>query len=259
MNGELQIAESNALAEFGSFRSPDAALREAQQVASVFGRKARAMQIYKKIGESEHLMVEGWQMLAAMYRVTASIESTRYVEYGDAHGWEATAAAIFVPTGQQISKADAMCLDDEDKWGMVSRYEWQDGPNGREKVKIGDVAKPLQQLRSMAQTRAQSKVLSNLLKWVAKMAGFAATPAEEVTHEHSAGHAQTSNPQRTERAGNIISEAQTKRLYAMSRSANRSEEEVKTILQHFGFSHSSEITRDKYDAVCAEIQRGDAQ
>ena len=251
MSSELIPLETQQLVEFGSFRSPDQAMKEAQAVAQVFQREARRLNLYKKIGESEHLLVEGWQMLAALYRVTASIASTRYVELGDAHGWEATAEAIYVPTGQKISSADAMCLDDEDKWGMVSKYERQEG----KKTKVGDVAKPLQQLRSMAQTRAQSKVLSNLLKWVARMAGFSATPAEEM---HDAAPAYTA-PKPKDTEGNVISEAQSKRLYALAKQSGKSDEALKAILGHFGFAHSKEITRDRYDAVCAEVMKGENQ
>jgi hypothetical protein len=142
-----------------------------------------------------------------------------------------------------------MCLDDEDRWGMVSRYEWQNG----KKVKVGDVAKPLQQLRSMAQTRAQSKVLSNLLKWVARLAGFAATPGEEMSDESFTPPA----PKQTE--GNTITEAQAKRLFAIAKNSGKSDEEIKAVLQHFGFGHSREIVRDKYDSICSELMKSEGQ
>jgi hypothetical protein len=40
--------------------------------------------------------------------------------------------------------------------------------------------KPLYQLRSMAQTRAQAKALRGVLAWVAVLAGYNPTPAEEM-------------------------------------------------------------------------------
>jgi hypothetical protein len=244
-----ELIPSEGQIEFGSFRSPEQHLKEAQAVAAAFAKEARRLQLYKRIGESDHLLVEGWQLLASLYHVTASIQSTRYIEIGDAHGWEATAEAIFVPTGMKISSADGMVLDDEDRWGMVSKYEWIDG----KKKKVGDVAKPLQQLRSMAQTRAQSKVLSNLLKFVARMAGFAATPGEEMSDESFTPPA----PKQTE--GNTITEAQAKRLFAIAKNSGKSDEEIKAVLQHFGFAHSKEITRDRYDAVCTELMKSEGQ
>jgi hypothetical protein len=249
--------------EFGSFRSPDAALKEAEMVARAFQRRAITLGLYQAIGESKHLKIEGWQMLAAMYRVTASIDSTRFVEYGDARGFEATASAIYVPTGQRISSAEAMCLDDEDKWGAVSKYEWiqPEGGGAKVKTKVGDVRKPLQQLRSMAQTRAQSKCLSNLLKWVAKMAGFAPTPAEEMmsgqeSNEAATGSAanESSGPQRSSNGGPLISEPRQKRLWALLKGAGKTREQLDAIMRSFGYEHVTEIANAKYDAVCAAVQ-----
>jgi hypothetical protein len=39
---------------------------------------------------------------------------------------------------------------------------------------------PLYQLASMAQTRANAKVMRNVLSWVAVLAGYKPTPAEEM-------------------------------------------------------------------------------
>lgn len=262
-----------AMSDFGSFRNPDLALREAEMVAAAFAKRAEKLQLYKTIGTSKHLLVEGWQMLGSMYRVTASITSTRYVDFGNVTGWEATAEAIYVPTGQKISQADAMCLSDEDNWGPRPKYEWVDGENGkRVKKLIGTVPTPTQQLRSMAQTRACSKVYSNLLKFVARMAGFAGTPGEEMTGDEGAGEGQRNNVQQPRRAsesggngnggapaGNVISEAQGKRFFAICKQSGKSEDQIKAILKHFGFASDRDITRDKYEAICTEVQKGDAQ
>jgi hypothetical protein len=195
------------------------------------------------------LLVEGWQLLASLYHVTASIQSTRYIEIGDAHGWEATAEAIFVPTGMKISSADGMVLNDEDKWGLVAKYEWIDG----KKKKVGNVAKPSQQLRSMAQTRAQSKVLSNLLKFVARMAGFAATPGEEMSDESF------TPPTAKQTEGNTISDAQAKRLFAMAKSNGKTDEQIKAVIQSFGYERTAEIRQDRYQEICAELLKGEQQ
>ena len=56
----------------------------------------------------------------------------------------------------------------------------------------------------------------------------------------------------------LISEAQAKRLYAISRSANVAEQSVKELLARYGWAHSSQIARAKYDEVCAVVQGGPA-
>jgi hypothetical protein len=249
--------DSGGIVEFGSFRNPELALREMEQVAAAFQKRANTLGLYKKIGDSKHLLIEGWQMLAAMYRVTASVRETKYVAFGDVNGWEATAIAIHVPSGREISSADGMCLSDEDNWGPRTKYEWFDKPDGgRGKRAMGTVPTPTQQLRSMAQTRACSKVLSNLLKPVARMAGFAGTPGEEMTGDEGSGdRPPVSQPGRKSEAGLVISEAQAKRLWALAKSASKGEDHIRAVLKHFGFESSKDVTRDKYDSVCAAVQK----
>ena len=86
------------------------------------------------------------------------------------------------------------------------------------------------------------------------MSGFAATPAEEMDHTDEA-------PPQPRGAGdvNTITEAQTKRLYALAKQHGKSQEEMKAILQQFGFAHSREITFDKYDAICSVVMKGENQ
>jgi hypothetical protein len=92
-----------------------------------------------------------------------------------------------------------MCLNDEDNWGAVPKYEWKDilddkgkkiwdkglrnGKGGykAEKVQTGTVPKPLFQLRSMAQTRACAKALRQVFSWVVVLAGFKPSVAEELS------------------------------------------------------------------------------
>lgn len=246
----LQVFDEGGIAEFGTFRNPEVAMKEAELVAASFAKRAERLQLYKKIGESKHLLIEGWQMLASMYRVTASISRTQYIQYGDVAGFEASADAIHVPSGKRISSADAQCLNDEERWTVRPKYEVVNGV----RTQTGTVAVPMQQLRSMAQTRACSKVLSNLLKFVARMAGFAGTPAEEMTgheqpHDESGGAA-VQQPQR-KGSGAPISEAQAKRFYAIAKGKGMDDAAIKEYCQSWGFEKSVDITKDKYDAMCA--------
>lgn len=139
-------------------RAPELVLEEAAKAAQalrdVIERKPNKCIINGKT----FLQFEDWQTLGRFYGVTAAPRSTEYIEYGRVRGFEAHAEAILVSTGQVISGAQAMCLDDESKWSD----------------------KPLFQLRSMAQTRAAAKCLRNVLAWVVVMAGYSPTPAEEM-------------------------------------------------------------------------------
>ena len=103
-------------------------------------------------------------MLATPFAVTAKVIKT--MELYDTKkkfiGFLAKAAAV--KDGIEISRAEAECLIYEKNW------KWK-AFNQRF------------MLRSMAQTRACSKALSNVLRWVVVLAGYEPTPAEEMVPE----------------------------------------------------------------------------
>jgi hypothetical protein len=68
-------------------------------------------------------------------------------------------------------------MRDEEKWGTRPKYDYQDNV----RVKVADEPVPWFQLASMAQTRAGSKALRNKEAWIAVLAGYKPTPAEEMT------------------------------------------------------------------------------
>jgi hypothetical protein len=114
--------------------------------------------------------VEAWLTLAAMLRLTTICEWTRRVD----DGWE---ARVYVrdAQGNTVGAAEAQCLKTE-----RSKKGWEDYA-----------------LRSMAQTRATSKSLRSVLGFIMTLAGYEATPSEEMpepkaaakpaTHPKSAG------------------------------------------------------------------------
>lgn len=138
-------------------RPPEVVLEEAGQAAKalkdVVSKKSKPV-IFN--GE-QYLEFEDLQTLGRFYGITAKITRTGFLECGEAKGFEATAVAVKAD-GTEISAAEAMCLNDEPNWK----------------------AKPLFQLRSMAQTRACAKALRNVLAWVVVLAGYKPTPAEEM-------------------------------------------------------------------------------
>lgn len=178
-------------------RPPEMVLAEAQQAAQslvkVIGMKPNPV----KFNGETYLEFEDWQTVAKFYGCTSKVESTTFVEFGDVKGFEAS-AVVLDRLGNEIGRAESMCLNDEDNWGAVPKYEWQDaldeagkkiydktlfnGKGGykRNKVEVGRVPKPLFQLRSMAQTRACAKALRQVFSWVVVLAGYNPTPAEEI-------------------------------------------------------------------------------
>ena len=179
-------------------REPEVVLSEAKRAASAL--KSIIEQKPKKVmfNNEQYLEREDWGTVARFYGCTAKPTSTSYVRYGDVQGFEAT-AVVLDANMSEIGRAESMCLDDEENWGAIPKYEWKDildengkkiwdakARNGKggykaEKVQVGFTRKPLFQLRSMAQTRAEAKALKSVFGWVVVLAGYRPTPAEEMT------------------------------------------------------------------------------
>lgn len=177
MTEELAIVDVQALAVR---RPPDVVLAEAQKAAAALKAVISAKPNKIMFNGEQYLEFEDWQTVGRFYGVTTKVVRTDFVTFGQVKGFSAHAVALR-PDGMEISAAEALCLDDEDKWRVRSKYEWQDGPNGRVKVKTGEEPVPLFQLKSMAQTRACAKAFRNVLAWVVVLAGYRPTPAEELT------------------------------------------------------------------------------
>ena len=188
-------------------RDPAVVLEEARKAAIAIKSVIDAKPDKVMMNGQTYLEFEDWQTLGRFYGLSVEIEGTKPVEFGGVHGWEASAVVKMVATGETISRAEAMCLNDEEKWRARPKYEWQyvlkDGSTqaddpGREhivweerrdgkgkapkkkKVLVGEEAVPMFQLRSMAQTRAGAKAFRNVLSWVVVLAGYKPTPAEEL-------------------------------------------------------------------------------
>ncbi len=98
-----------------------------------------------------------WQVLARFYGATVEIEWTRPLP--DGAGYEAR--ALVKRNGEIISSAEGMVTREEKKWRDSDDYA----------------------IRSMAQTRTSAKALRNAFGWVAELAGYASTPAEEMPRD----------------------------------------------------------------------------
>lgn len=227
-------------------RAPDVVLEEATRAAKALAQVIEGKPKKVTFNGKTYLQFEDWQTLGRFYGVTAVARSTKFVEFGSdessIQGFEAQADALLVSTGQIISSAEALCLDDESNWS----------------------GKPLFQLKSMAQTRACAKALRNVLAWVVVLAGYAPTPAEEMdgvtVNEQDSGvglprrKSAKSVPTSQPAASEFITEKQKNRLWAIAAEAGVSKDAVREIINRFGFEFSKEITKAKYEAICAQIK-----
>lgn len=144
-------------------RNPETVISEARLAAKalkgVIDSKGKKVVINGK----QYLEFDDWQLLGAFYGVTAKVSSTSEIKDDKGKNIGFLAKAVAVKDGIEIAAAEAECLSYENNWkykAFNQRF----------------------MLRSMAQTRACSKALRNCLAWVVVLAGYAATPAEEMVN-----------------------------------------------------------------------------
>jgi hypothetical protein len=164
-SGEIVDAEHRALAipdaapaaPLGLFNTddPSAVVTKAVAVADALMAVVKQKGWAKKIGNTgkDYLEIAAWQTIGAMLGVSAVCEWSRSVE----GGWEARVNVVNA-RGLVIASAESQCTRDERNW--KSRDDFA--------------------LRSMAQTRASGKALRMALGFIASIAGFSDTPAEEL-------------------------------------------------------------------------------
>lgn len=174
MGAELATVERGAepLAPAGATQqmilaaqSPAVFIERATEVATALAEVIRKQRLFKRIGQRDYVYVEAWTFLGSMmgafgqsvYAVEDWTREYRDPETGEVIGWEARVEAR-TGDGQVVGAAESMCTRRESKWSDRDDFA----------------------LRSMAQTRATSKALRMPLGFIVQLAGFAATPQEEM-------------------------------------------------------------------------------
>jgi hypothetical protein len=141
---------------------PVEVVQQATRVADALKSVLVQQGMIQKIGQGEHVRVEGWQVLGGMLGVVPVVVWTRRVI--EPAGWEAKVEARTLD-GRVVGAGEAQCDRGEKRWKDSDEHA----------------------LRSMAQTRATSKALAAPLRFIVKLAGFSGTPAEEMPDEARMG------------------------------------------------------------------------
>lgn len=164
---------------------PVVVLERATETANALRDVIRKQGLAVNIHGKWHITIEAWQMCGAMLGVTAICEWTRPVE----EGWEARVIAQTLD-GRTIGAAEAQCLRTEKRWKSADAYA----------------------IRSMAQTRASSKALASVLRFIAVLGGYQGTPAEEMPHEAPTEPEKPSETIDASRAEQILAGFHTQKL-----------------------------------------------
>ena len=140
-------------------RTPDELITEGRAQAKALMQVVKDAGLSKDLGGSKpHLEVEAWQTIGRFNGYLTDIVWTRpVIEGGEKVGYEARAELVRIDDGAHVIGAEACCYFDEEleKRDGTMFKRWDD-----------DYA-----VRSMAQTRAQSKLGRMAFAWVAVLAG----------------------------------------------------------------------------------------
>ena len=139
-------------------QDPHAILEQAALAAQALQEVIAAKEKPVTINGKQYLECEDWLTVARFFGCGSRLEWTKPMEFGDASGFEARHEVIRLADGMVVGAGEGMCLNNEQRWA----------------------SRPAFQLRSMAQTRAESRALGSVFRWVAVLAKFGGTPAEEM-------------------------------------------------------------------------------
>ncbi len=145
--------------------SPANRIAEATEVANALAPLITSKKLYANISGKKHVLYEGWTTLGALMGVfpkvawTHPLKADQTVAMGDdvVIGWEARVEAVTL-SGAVVGAAESQCLRAESNWKNRDDFA----------------------LRSMAQTRAGAKALRMPLGFIMALAGYDATPADEM-------------------------------------------------------------------------------
>ena len=161
MNNETEIAVLDSAV---AAMSPKEVVAQNKERADALIQVVNQTESYQRIGGKNYLMVEAWQLIGRFDSATAITAWSRpLVEDGEEIGQEARVEIW--KHGEVVGGAEMACGYDE----FVCR--------GKEGVSKKNAAK------SMAQTRATSKAFRMVYSFVAVLAGYQPTPAEEMSLE----------------------------------------------------------------------------
>lgn len=134
---------------------PAAIVRQAAGIANELKKVIRDQELFTTIKGRDHVRVEGWCLLGTMLGVFPVPVSSEPLP--DGSGWRAVVEARTM-SGAVVGSAIAICTRNEANWRGRDEYA----------------------LCSMAQTRATGKAMRLPLGFVMTLAGYDATPAEEM-------------------------------------------------------------------------------
>ncbi len=134
---------------------PQDMVNSAASLATVLADVIEKQRLYTNIQGKKYVRVEAWATLGTMLGVLP--REVAVTETADG-SYEAIVELYSTKSGQIVGRGSAICGMDEKRWSGADRYA----------------------RRSMAVTRATGKAFRLGFSWIMSLAGYQATPAEEM-------------------------------------------------------------------------------
>jgi len=236
----IALMPEPANVELGTLKAdtPAALISGATAMADTLADVIRSRNLSVRIGQGEHVRVEGWLTLGTMMGVLPREESVERLEDG---GYIATVSLVRMTDGTVLTRASAECGMDERDWAK----------------------RPAFARRSMAITRATAKACRIAFSWVMTLSGYSGTPAEEMPYEQDEAPP-ADRPRSAPRSASTWSpsEAQVKRAKAIA--FKRAEElgveaadvfrAINRVVLDLGYSRIDQLDQKVvYDRLCDDI------
>ena len=160
----VPIVEVAPRVELGVIRAdgPKELVKVATEAADALASVIAAKKLFSTINGRQYVRVEGWTTLATMMGCLPREVSVSRTEQGT---YTATVELVRMSDGAVLTRASAECGMDEKTWASRADYA----------------------RRSMAVTRATSKACRIAFSWVMVLAGYEATPQEEIPESERGG------------------------------------------------------------------------
>ena len=198
---------------------PSQMIQAAKQIKEYIIKNNLSVQITGK----DYVMVEGWQFAGSLMYLFPRIVKVEQIKPNE---WLAQAEIVNRKTNEVVGTGFALCSKAEMKKASFDEYA----------------------ILSMAQTRAIGKAFRNVIGWVIRLAGYEATPGEEIKGKHT-----DSKVKEVESAGGLMAGNQEKekiKILAKSLGLNT----IEKIEKATGLKVSFEgMTKNQSSRVYAEL------
>lgn len=181
--------------------------------------------LYTNIKGKNYVNVEGWQLAGMFTKIFPRVKSVERVASDTAETKYRAEVSLFdYETGKTVGFGVAYCSDKEYSKRNFDEYA----------------------IASMAQTRAVSKAYRLTLGWLMKLAGYEATPAEEMTADNAVEEERKTTAEKPWKESGKPSEKQLGMLAYLLKGLGKSQDEVDSIISQ-ARTRSKEVVSEWID------------